>query len=351
MISMRGLRKAYGSVVALDGINLDVADGEVLALLGPSGCGKSTTLQLVAGFVEPTAGEIAVNGRILSRAGMVVPPEHRGMSLIFQSYAIWPHKTVAENVAFGLSVRRVPKAEIARRVHAQLTTVHLEHLAGRYPSELSGGQQQRIALARALAVDPEILLLDEPLSNLDAHLREEMRFEIRRLHDTTGITMIYVTHDQTEAMVCADRIAVMNRGHVDQVGTGVELYEQPRTQFVASFIAKSNILPGHLRERGVVDVGGAPIFALDATEAAPGAAVSVSVRPHRVALGVVPEGQVNRLQGRIERVAYLGDFADHLVALDDGTRIRASVLPEAQCRVGETVDVYLPVRDCRVLAE
>ena len=307
-------------------------------------------MQLVAGFVEPTEGEISVNGRVLSRAGKVVPPERRGMSLIFQSYAIWPHKTVAENVAFGLSVRRVPKQEIARRVRANLTTVHLEHLADRYPSELSGGQQQRIALARALAVDPEILLLDEPLSNLDAHLRDEMRFEIRRLHDTTGITMIYVTHDQTEALVCADRIAVMNGGHVDQVGSGVELYEQPRTRFVASFIAKANLLPGQLRTNGVVEVAGQPIQALDESGAAPGAAVSVSVRPHRVALGKLPEGEVNRLQGRIERVAYLGDFTDHVVELGDGTRIRASVASEGQRRVGEVVDVFLPVRDCRVLA-
>jgi iron(III) transport system ATP-binding protein len=351
MISMRDLRKTYGAAVALERINLEVSAGEVLALLGPSGCGKSTTLQLVAGFVEPSAGEIVVNGRVLSRAGMVVPPERRGMSLIFQSYAIWPHKTVAENVAFGLSVRRVPRAEIARRVRTQLTTVHLEQLADRYPSQLSGGQQQRIALARALAVDPEILLLDEPLSNLDAHLRDEMRFEIRRLHDTTGITMIYVTHDQTEAMVCADRIAVMNRGHIDQIGTGVELYERPRTQFVASFIAKSNLLVGKLRERGVVEIGGAPVQALDDSGAAPGAMVSVSVRPHRVALGTAPAGPVNRLQGRVERVAYLGEVADHMVAFADGTRIRAAVPPEAQRSVGEMVDVYLPVRDCRVLAE
>lgn len=351
MISIRQLRKTYGSVVALDGINVDIGAGEVLALLGPSGCGKSTTLQLVAGFAEPTSGEIVVNGRPLSRAGMVVPPERRGMSLIFQSYAIWPHKTVAENVAFGLSVRRLPKAEIAKRVKANLTTVHLEHLADRYPSELSGGQQQRIALARALAVDPEILLLDEPLSNLDAHLREEMRFEIRRLHDTTGITMMYVTHDQTEALVCADRIAVMNQGHIDQIGTGVELFERPRTRFVASFIAKANLLPGLLRQNGIVEIAGTPLQALDLSGASPGTSVSVSVRPHRVSLGTAPEGPANHLRGRVERVAYLGDFADHVVALADGTQIRASVLPEAQRCVGETVDVYLPVRDCRVVAE
>ncbi len=351
MISLRNLQKSYGAVVALNGIDLDVGAGEVMALLGPSGCGKSTTLQLVAGFTEPSAGEIVVDGRVLSRRGMVVPPERRGMSLIFQSYAIWPHKTVAENVAFGLQVRRLPKADITSRVKAQLATVRLDHLADRYPGELSGGQQQRIALARALAVDPDILLLDEPLSNLDAHLREEMRFEIRRLHDTTGITMVYVTHDQTEAMVCADRIALMNSGHVEQVGTGVELFEQPRTRFAASFIAKSNLLPGRLVETGIVEAGGAHIQAADVTGARPGDAVSVSVRPHRVVFGKPPDGPASRLQGRVERVAYLGDYTDHVVALADGTRLRASLLPEVQRAVGELVDVFLPVRDCRVLAE
>ncbi len=350
MISLRGLRKSYGPVVALEALELDVAAGEVVALLGPSGCGKSTTLQLVAGFVAPTAGEILVNGRVLSRAGMVVPPERRGMSLIFQSYAIWPHKTVAENVAYGLQVRRLPKAEITRRVQAHLSTVHLEHLADRYPAELSGGQQQRIALARALVVDPEILLLDEPLSNLDANLREEMRFEIRRLHDTTGVTMMYVTHDQMEAMVCADRIAVMDRGRIEQVGTAFELYEQPRTRFVAAFIGRSNILPGRLAGRGVVDAGAAPIHAVDAPDAAIGGAVSVCVRPQRVALGVTPEEPANKLCGRIERVAYLGDCCDYLVALPDGTQIRAFLPPDTRHQPGEQVDVYLPVRDCRILA-
>ncbi|MEJ1974950.1 MAG: ABC transporter ATP-binding protein [Acetobacteraceae bacterium] len=277
MISIRGLRKAYGRFVALEGLDLDIAAGEVIALLGPSGCGKSTTLQLVAGFIEPTGGEIRVSGRLMSRAGMVVPPERRGMSLIFQSYAIWPHKTVAENVAFGLQVRGLPKAEIAERVKAHLGTVRLEHLAERYPAELSGGQQQRIALARALVVNPAILLLDEPLSNLDANLREEMRFEIRRLHDTTGITMIYVTHDQTEAMVCADRIAVMNKGRIDQVGTGFEIYEQPRTKFVASFIGRSNALPGRLVERGVVAAADATLHAIDASGVAAGLPVCVCV--------------------------------------------------------------------------
>ncbi len=351
MITIRGLRKSYGDVLALDSLDLDIASGEVVALLGPSGCGKSTTLQLVAGFVEPTAGEIKIGDRMMSRPGMVVPPERRGMSLIFQSYAIWPHKTVAENVAFGLQVRHMPKAEIVERVRRHLNTVQLEHLADRYPSELSGGQQQRIALARALAVDPEILLLDEPLSNLDANLREEMRFEIRRLHDTTGVTMIYVTHDQTEAMVCADRIAVMNKGRIEQVGTAFDIYEKPRTKFVAGFIGRCNALPGKLTAPGVVEVVGATLRATDESGAAGGSAISLCIRPHRVALGAAPEGPANRLRGRVERVAYLGEASDYLIEMADGIRIRAFASPATPYRPGEEIDVYLPVKDCRVVAE
>lgn len=351
MITIRNLSKTYGPIVALDALNLDAATGEVIALLGPSGCGKSTTLQLLAGFLSPNTGEIKVGDRVLSRPDMVVPPERRGMSLIFQSYAVWPHKTVAENVAFGLQVRKLPKAEIATLVAKILDVVHLDRLADRYPSELSGGQQQRVALARALVVEPEILLLDEPLSNLDANLREEMRFEIRRLHDTTGITMVYVTHDQTEAMVCADRIAVMNKGRIEQIGTSAEIYEQPRTQFVASFIGRSNTLPGKLTERGLVQAGASSIRAVDETGAAAGIPVSVCVRPHRVSLGIAPDGPVNQLSGRIERAAYLGEACDYLIELPDGTRIRALVPPESRHQAGEQVDVFLRVKDCRVVAE
>jgi iron(III) transport system ATP-binding protein len=351
MITIRGLHKKYGSAVALDSLDLDIAAGEVVALLGPSGCGKSTTLQLVAGFVAPTAGEIAVGERVLSRPGMVIPPERRGMSLIFQSYAIWPHKTVAENVAFGLQVRGLPKSEIATRVKQHLGTVQLAHLADRYPSELSGGQQQRIALARALVVDPEILLLDEPLSNLDANLREEMRFEIRRLHDTTGVTMIYVTHDQTEAMVCADRIAVMNKGRLEQVGSAFEIYEQPRTQFVAAFIGRANTLAGKLLQPGLVETAGSTLQAMDDSGTGAGRPVSLCVRPHRVLLGKAPNDcPSNKLAGRIERAAYLGESSDYMVELTDGTRIRALAPPELQYQVGQQIDVYLPVKDCRVVA-
>ncbi|MBN8958543.1 MAG: ABC transporter ATP-binding protein [Rhizobiales bacterium] len=351
MISIRGLRKNYGSVVALSSLDLDAQAGEVVALLGPSGCGKSTTLQLLAGFLEPDGGEITVGHRVLSRAGQVVPPERRGMSLIFQSYAVWPHKTVAENVAFGLQVRKVSKPEIKTRVEKVLSVVRLDNLAERYPSELSGGQQQRVALARALVVEPEILLLDEPLSNLDANLREEMRFEIRRLHDTTGITMVYVTHDQTEAMVCADRIAVMNKGGIEQIGTPVEIYEQPQTQFVASFIGRSNTIPVRLVERGVVQIGDLSVRGVDDTSAVAGAAVTLCVRPHRVSLSRAPEEPANRMQGRIERAAYLGETRDYLIELTDGTRIRSLAPPEAVHAPGSTVDVFLPVSDCRIVAQ
>src|SRR5216683_6188950 len=243
-VEVRGLSKAYGSTVVVDRVDLSIQHGQLLCLLGPSGCGKTTTLRLLAGFVEPDGGEVLVGGRQLSAAGRVVPPEQRNMSMIFQSYAVWPHMTVFDNVAYGLKLRRIARTEMAERVHSMLSLVQLDGLAARYPGELSGGQQQRVALARALVVEPETLLLDEPLSNLDASLREQMRFEIRRIHDETGITMVYVTHDQTEAMVIADRVVVMNVGRIEQIGTPTEIYEAPRSRFVASFIGQTNCLPG-----------------------------------------------------------------------------------------------------------
>ncbi|GAC1657420.1 MAG: ABC transporter ATP-binding protein [Candidatus Dormibacteraceae bacterium] len=350
MITIEKLRKTYGAAVAVNDIDLVVADGEVLALLGPSGCGKTTTLQLLAGFLQPDGGLIRVGDRVLSSAFEVVPPERRNMSLIFQSYAVWPHKTVRENVAFGLQVRRVPKPRLAERILEVLKVVRMDELADRYPAELSGGQQQRVALARALVVEPEILLLDEPLSNLDANLREEMRFEIRRLHDQTGITMIYVTHDQGEAMVTADRIAVLNQGRVEQVGSPQEVYETPTTQFVASFIGRTNTLPGRLLEPGVVEFAGIPLRAADQSGARVGDSVSVCVRPHQVFFNPPSDVPCNRLGGRIVRQAYLGESRDYVIELDDMTRVRVQAPPNTTAEVGSVVDLFLPVAACRVVA-
>ena len=243
-VELKGLGKRYGDAVAVDDVSLLIEHGQLVCLLGPSGCGKTTTLRLIAGFIEPSAGEIAVGGKTLSSPQRTVPPEGRNMSMIFQSYALWPHMTVAENVAYGLRFGRWTRPRSQSKLQAILSTTRLEALAERYPGELSGGQQQRVSLARALVVEPETLLLDEPLSNLDANLREEMRFEIRRLHDRYRYTTVYVTHDQSEAMTTADQIAVMNLGRIEQLGTPKEIYDAPRSVFVARFIGGSNILDG-----------------------------------------------------------------------------------------------------------
>src|SRR5690349_7120287 len=248
-IDVQHLSKRYGDHQAVDDVSLEIQAGEFLTLLGPSGCGKTTTLRMIAGFITPDSGSIAVGGEVLSTPEGVVPPEKRRMGMVFQNYAIWPHKTVFENVAFGLQVMKIPKQETARRVGEMLGLVGLEGLDKRYPSQLSGGQQQRVALARSLVVEPSILLLDEPLSNLDAKLRERMRGELKTLQRRTGITFIYVTHDQAEAMALSDRIVVFNHGVVQQVGTPREVYEQPANLFVADFMGLVNKLPATLLEQ------------------------------------------------------------------------------------------------------
>src|SRR6202035_271649 len=235
-LALRGLGRNFGSEVAVDDVNLEIAKGEFISLLGPSGCGKSTTLRMIAGFVQPSAGVIEKDRVIIASAKRALPPEKRDMVMIFQSYALWPHKTVAENVAFGLRLRKLDNAAIRHRVTEMLQAVKLDSLAGRYPAELSGGQQQRVALARAIVVEPAVLLLDEPLSNLDANLREEMRLEIRRLHNKFKMTTILVTHDQAEAMATSDRIAIMNKGKLEQLDTPLGLYAWPKTRFVANFL-------------------------------------------------------------------------------------------------------------------
>jgi iron(III) transport system ATP-binding protein len=245
-VELKGVSKRYGEATVVDGIDLAIRDGAFVCLLGPSGCGKTTLLRLLAGFAAPDAGEIIVGGTRISAPGAVDPPERRGMSMIFQSYALWPHLTVEENVAYGLRLRKLGRPEIERRVATICAATKLEALRKRYPGELSGGQQQRVALARSLVVEPQTLLLDEPLSNLDANLREEMRFEIRRLHDAFRYTTVYVTHDQSEAMATADLIVVLNGGRIEQAGTPEEIYLQPRSEFVANFVGGTNVIPGRL---------------------------------------------------------------------------------------------------------
>src|ERR1700733_12922715 len=241
---LTNLGKMFGAVPAVQDVSLSLREGEFVSLLGPSGCGKTTTLRMIAGFISPSTGSIEMNDAVLSAPNRVVAPEKRGMSMIFQSYAIWPNMTVAQNVAFGLKLRKLPAATVRERLDRILDVVQLKHLRDRYPAELSGGQQQRVALARAIVIEPEVLLLDEPLSNLDANLREEMRSEIRRLHDAFRITTVYVTHDQSEAMVTSDRIVVMNHGRIEQVDDPVALYNRPQTRFVAGFIGRTNCLDG-----------------------------------------------------------------------------------------------------------
>jgi iron(III) transport system ATP-binding protein len=354
-VEVRGLRKAYGSNVVVDGVDLSIQHGQLLCLLGPSGCGKTTTLRLLAGFLEPDAGEILVDGRRLSAAGRVVPPERRNMSMIFQSYAVWPHMTVFQNVAYGLKLRGIARAEMDERVHTMLSLVRLDGLAVRFPGELSGGQQQRVALARALVIEPQTLLLDEPLSNLDAHLREEMRFEIRRLHEACKITTVYVTHDQSEAMVIADRIAVMNGGRVEQVGDGEEIYERPRTEFVASFIGQTNLLPGTMgAEPGTVRCVGTILRTAsgDSPVALPGSPVSLSIRPYDISLNGRTNGtEVNMLNGHVVRSYYLGGMRDYQVAVGggDGRALRVLSDPDVRIGAGEHVTLCIPVEKCHVL--
>jgi iron(III) transport system ATP-binding protein len=347
-VELKGLGKRYGDAVAVDNVSLLIGHGQLVCLLGPSGCGKTTTLRLIAGFIEPSAGEIAVGGKVLSTPQRTVPPEGRNMSMIFQSYALWPHMTVAENVAYGLRIRKLDKATIETKLQAILSTTHLEALAERYPGELSGGQQQRVSLARALVVEPETLLLDEPLSNLDANLREEMRFEIRRLHDRYRYTTVYVTHDQAEAMTTADQIAVMNLGRIEQLGTPKEIYDAPRSVFVARFIGGSNILTGKAVDAGHVSVTGATL-ATTGRALTTGETVSVSIRQHEIAIATAKPAADNLLHAVVSRQVFLGAARDYTVVLDDKTELRVTAPPIQDIAPGQEVWLRLPAERCRAL--
>src|SRR5262245_33645997 len=293
-LALASLSKRYGDFYAVREVSLKIADGEFLVLLGPSGCGKTTTLRMIAGFIEPSAGHVRLAGQDVT----VLPPWKRNAGMVFQSYALFPHMTVAQNVAFGLEMRKLSRPEIERRVEEALALVRLGGFGARLPRQLSGGQQQRVALARALAIRPDVLLLDEPLSNLDAKLRQEVRVEIRELQRQVGLTTVMVTHDQEEALTMADRLVVMNEGSVCQVGTQRELYEKPADRFVAGFVGRSTFLPGKIQAPGRFRTEGG--LDLACSGGAPGPA-SLALRPEQLEIGPGPlPGLDNDLPGTVE---------------------------------------------------
>src|SRR5580704_6557992 len=321
-VELRNLTKRFGSLAVVDNVSLRIDHGQLVCLLGPSGCGKTTTLRLIAGFLEPTEGEIHVGERVVSSPAKTLPPEQRKMSMIFQSYALWPHMTVAENIVYGLRLRKIDRTTIGKKLDVILKATKLEILAQRYPGELSGGQQQRVALARALVVEPETLLLDEPLSNLDANLREEMRFEIRRLHDEYRYTTVYVTHDQSEAMTTADLIAVMNSGKIDQLGTPEDIYDRPQSEFVARFIGASNVIKGTARDDNHIAFADATLRVVGG-KLTPGQDTAVAIRQHDIQLSTqAPPSPENVLPATVTRQVFLGASRDYMVETADGTTLR-----------------------------
>jgi ABC-type Fe3+/spermidine/putrescine transport system ATPase subunit len=340
-LELRGIAKSFGGSPALSGVSLAVEPGEFLTLLGGSGCGKSTTLRIVAGLTDPDAGDVLLDGRSI----LGTPAHRRGMAMVFQSYALFPHLTVSQNVAFGLEMRRHSKAEIAGKVDRALDLVALAGLEGRYPRQLSGGQQQRVALARALVVEPHLLLLDEPLSNLDAQLRAKLRVELRALQRQIGVTTIYVTHDQAEALALSDRIAFMAEGRIVELGAPEQVYRRPRSRATAEFLGAANLLPA-----AVAAVNGVS-FAADTKlgrlqfargdELAPGEEVEICLRPEEIVL-LAPEAGEG-LPGIVRHAAYQGSVTEYIVdpeGLDLPLQVQAS--GPMQWKIGDTVRIQLP---------
>src|SRR5215468_10730117 len=348
-VELRDLTKRYGDVAVVDDISLTIEHGHLVCLLGPSGCGKTTTLRLIAGFVEPSKGEIRVGDRLVSSPTHSSPPEKRNMSMIFQSYALWPHMTVVENIVYGLKLRKMDRNSIGKKLDAILATTRLAPLGQRYPGELSGGQQQRVALARALIVEPETLLLDEPLSNLDANLREEMRFEVRRLHDAYRYTTVYVTHDQSEAMTTADLIAVMNAGKIEQAGSPEDIYDRPRSEFVARFIGSSNVVRGKGLDPARIDFAGTPLRC-SGEKINSGAATPISIRPHDIAISAAPRQGENIVPATVVRQVFLGGSRDYMVEAKDGTQLRVVTAAGENIPQGSAVWLHLPPDRCRALS-
>jgi spermidine/putrescine ABC transporter ATP-binding subunit len=335
VVALESVSKRYGATRALDGIDLAVHEGELLALLGPSGCGKTSTLNVVAGFVVPDAGRVLLDGDDVTHQ----PAWRRGLGVVFQSYALFPHMTVGENVAFGLREREVPRREVAARVEEALALVRLPDAARLRPAQLSGGMQQRVALARALVIRPRVLLLDEPLAALDRKLREEMRAELKEIQREVGITTVFVTHDQHEALGLSDRVAVMNGGRIEQLGSPRDVYEHPATRFVADFIGASSALEGRAVDAHTVMLaGGQRVEVRLPRPLEPGALVRLLVRPERVAVGAaVPHA----LRARIVSVMFLGDHSQVRLELEGGGALLATVAGPAFFQPGDATTVGL----------
>jgi iron(III) transport system ATP-binding protein len=360
-LRLRDVSKRFGSSLAVDGVSVDVRDGEFLVLLGPSGCGKTTLLRMIAGFIRPDSGAIELDGNEIASIQRMLPPERRNMAMVFQSYALWPNKNIFENVAFGLKLKKLPKSEIENQVADALRLVKMEGYQKRYPSQLSGGEQQRIALARALIVRPTLFLFDEPLSNLDASLREELRFELKELQVKLAITSIYVTHDQTEAMVMADRVAVMQKGRIQQLAPPKTIYEHPATRFVSSFIGQTNLIRGEIQTGGA---GGDLVEIL--TELGPCLripgknihsdgqgchAVEISIRPENISLSRLPlDGGINQFKGQVVRKFGMGSYTDYRIRI--GAQVlRVHTHPDQDFNIGGDVFIGLPAAKCHCIVE
>jgi len=324
-LELTGIQKRFGDVVAVEDFNLVAERGEFVSFLGPSGCGKTTTLRMIAGFEQPTAGRILIDGTDITYR----PPNRRNVGMVFQSYALFPNMTVAQNIGFGLKVRKRPSQEITKRVGELLELIHLPDKGSRYPYQLSGGQQQRVALARALAYEPQVLLLDEPLSALDAKIRVSLRHEIRAIQRQLGITTVYVTHDQEEALSLSDRVVVMSEGRMEQVGTPFEVYNFPSTAFVASFVGTLNVLPATVVDpaTGRVNVGGHEVRISRAASARAGSTVSIALRPEMVSVGEGPAGS-NVLRGTVADISFLGSIVRMRIKVADDIVVTLDVFNE-----------------------
>jgi putative spermidine/putrescine transport system ATP-binding protein len=342
------VEKMYGHFHAVRRLNLSIGRGEFLTFLGPSGSGKTTTLNMLAGFERPSQGVITLDGKSVDR----LPPYERNIGMVFQNYALFPHMSVADNVAFPLSVRKVAKAEIGSRVTRALEMVRLERFKDRKPAQLSGGQQQRVALARALVFQPTLVLMDEPLGALDKKLREHMQIELMQIHQMLGVTIVYVTHDQSEALTMSDRVAIFESGAIDQIGTPDELYNKPATAFVAGFIGENNALDGVVeRVDGdqclVALPTGLTTTAMNVGDIRPGAPVHLTIRPERIGLSGTSAPSDNRFQATVDGRIYQGDHQRLLARLASGQVLTVKIGPEATMAAGEAIDLCWPTADCR----